>query len=140
MPFYEIVFETGRSSVACYEDDAEAKSALSEHQRRAMSGEVGGPIGAPAERVAAVYIYDEHPNEFNPAQTMSAEVLTKELTNLVKAMGDDNNVVQVDQLVTEVRGLTHPMQDIDPKQPFASRFKMKEDKKLSLTFLEKVGG
>ena len=136
--FYETVFETGRVSVAMYESEAEAKSAIGEQHRRAMNGESAGPLGGPAERIAAVYIYDEHPNNFNVEQTMSADVMEKELSSLVKAMKDDNGVVAIDQLTLGVRGLSHPMVDTLEK-PFDSRFKMKESKKLDLSFLEGVG-
>jgi hypothetical protein len=135
VPFYETVFETGRVSVACYEDDAEAKAAVGEHDRRARAGEVGGPVGQPAERIAAVYVYDEHPNEFNVDQTMSADVLKKELYALVDSAKDTNGVVSVDQFVGKVRGLTHPMVDSLDK-PFESRYKMEQTKRLDLGFLE----
>jgi hypothetical protein len=113
MPFYETVYETGRMSVAEYQDDDEAKSAIGEHHRRAVMGEVGGPIGQPAERIVAVFVYGEHPNEYNPDQTMSADVLEKELAALVKKVKDKNGVVAVDQFVTEVRDLTYPMVPTD---------------------------
>ena len=130
MPFYEVTYETGRVSVACYENDEEAQSALGEQHRRAMNGEPGGPIGGPAERIARVRVYKEHPNEFNPAQKMSADVLESELKSLVKAMSDDNGVVDVSRLAVEVRGLSHPMQVAD--EPFGSVFRMKEDRELKL--------
>ena len=131
MPFYEITYETGRSSVAEYLDDDEAKSAVLAHHERAKNGESGGPVGAPAERIAKVRVYKVHPNELNPEQTVSADVLSKEVAALVKAMADDNGVVSVDQFAIEVRGLTHPM--VQTKEhSFDSNFKMKEDRELSL--------
>jgi hypothetical protein len=137
MPFYETLYETGRMSVACYEDDAEAQSALKNHNDRAKSGESGGPVGQPAERIAAVYIYDKHPNEYNPDQTMSADVAQKEVAALVKAMSDDNGVVNVDRIALAVRDISHPMVVGSTKtEPFASTYKMKEKGKLDLAFLE----
>lgn len=133
MPFYEIVYETGRVSVAYYEDEDEAKSAISAHHQRALDGQPGGPIGAPAERIAAVYAYDKHPNEYNAEQTMSGDVATKEVTSLVKALADDNGVVAIDRLAMEVRNLTHPMNPT--AKGFESQFKMKESSKLTLGFL-----
>ena len=131
--FYEITYETGRCSVAEYADDDEARSALAEHHRRATEGAAGGPLGQPAERIKVVRIYKQHPNEFNPDQTMSADVLKSELGALVDAMADDNGVVNVASFAVEVRALTHPMA---PKEaPFDSEFKMKEDKVLKLDFL-----
>lgn len=139
MPFYELTYETGRVSVACYENDAEAKDAIGAHHARALKGEPGGPIGAPAERVAKVRVYDKHPNEFNPDQTMSADVLKSELEALVVAGEDDNGVVSVDRLAMEVRGLSHPMVNTR-EAAFDSMFKMKEKKELSLDFLNAEGG
>ena len=133
MPFYEIVYETGRMSVAEYADDAEAQSAIKNHHDRAVSGQIGGPVGQPAERIAAVYVYDKHPNEFNPAQTASADVVKKEVAALVDSMKDENGVVAVDLLAMEVRGLSHPM-DMSRKG-FASFYRMKENKSLKLDFL-----
>lgn len=135
MPFYEIVYETGRLSVAQYGDDEEALSAIGEQHRRAKNGEAGGPIGGPAERIRAVYVYDKHPDEYNYDQTMSADVFKKELAARVDAVADENGVVSIDQFVFEVRGIVHPMVDsIDT--PFASRYRMKESKQLDLSSLE----
>lgn len=142
MPYYEVTYETGRCSVAFYSNDDEAQAALGEHHRRAIEGELGGPIGGhdprapgaptwPAERVVLIRMYDKHPNEHNPEQTMSAEVLDKEVAALVKALADDNGVVNVDRLSAEVRGLTHPMY-VDKEHPFDSNFKMKEKRVLTL--------
>lgn len=142
MPFYEVVYETGRMSVAEYADDAEAQSALGEQQRRAVSGEMGGPnAGHPAglegeptwaaERIAKVYVYDKHPNEFNPAQSMSADVLAKQVAALVKSLADENGVVAVDQVAVEVRAITHPMVN-ERAAAHDSMFKMEEDREFEL--------
>lgn len=133
MPYYEVTYETGRVSVASYANDDEAKSALGEHHRRATSGEAGGPLGAPAERVVAVRSYKVHPNEYNPDQTMSGDVLKSEVGGLIDALADENGVVDVSRVAVEVRGLTHPM--TVPEKPFDSIFKMPEDKSLKLDFL-----
>lgn len=133
MPFYEICYETGRMSVAEYASDEEAQSALKAHNDRAVNGELGGPIGQPAERIAAVYVYKQHPNDFNDVQTMSAEVLEKEVGGLIKSLADENGVVAVDQLAVEVRAISHPMQEA--KKPFGSVYRMKEQKSLDLSFL-----
>lgn len=134
--FYEITYETGRVSVAEYESDAEAERALSEHHARAVGGLSGGPLGQPAERIAAVRVYDKHPNEFNPEQTMSGDVVAKEMDAIIKASADENGVVSIDQLALGVRGLSHPMID-ERENAFDSMFKMKEKKSLSLSFLDK---
>lgn len=131
--YVEIVYETGRSSIADYADEAEALSALQAHQDRAMAGESGGPAGAPfipAERIKRVFVYDKHPNEYNAAQTMSSDVLSSELADLVKKMSDDNDVVNVDSLAAEVRGLTHPM--VTDSGPHESNFKMEAKSEITL--------
>jgi hypothetical protein len=133
VPFYEIMFETGRSSVAFYEDDAEAERAIGEHHRRAVNGEAGGPIGAPAERVAKVRVFAKHPNEYNAAQTMSGDVMEKEVSNLIKASVDENGVLSVDQLALQVRGLSHPMV-IGKENTFDSNYLMKPDREMKLDF------
>ena len=133
MPFYEVTFETGRSSVAFYETDAEALAANGEQDRRARNGEPGGPLGVPAERVAKIRVYDKHPNEFNTEQTMSVDVATKEIAQLVKASADENGIVSLPVLALQVGALSHPM--ISSKEnSFDSNFKMKEKKELALAF------
>lgn len=133
--FYETVYETGRVSVAYYGDEAEAQSALAEQHRRAKAGEAGGPLGVPAERIAAVYVYDRHPDDYNPGQTMSADVAKSEVDALITAATNEDGVVSLDQLALAVRGLAHPMVE-GKESSFDSSFKMKEKKKLALAFLE----
>lgn len=134
MPFYEIVYETGRMSVAEYADDKEAEVALSEHHRRAVNGESGGPLGNPAERIKAVYVYKKHPDAFNEDQTMSLDVFTSEVGSLAQGMADENNVVNVAKLGEAVAQLSHPFKS--EREPFDSIYKMKEDKKLKLEFVD----
>lgn len=138
MPFYEVAYETGRTSIMNCESDEEAMSGLMEQHRRAIAGEPGGPTGAPAERVARVFVYDKHPNDFNVEQTMSADVLEKELSALVEKMKDENGVVSVDLLAMEVRALSHPMID-ERESGHSSIFKMKEDRELDMAFLAEAG-
>lgn len=133
MPFYEITFETGRSSVALYKDDAEALAANGEQDRRARAGEPGGPLGVPAERVKCIRVYDEHPNEWNVEQTMSADVATKEVGALIKNLKDENGVVLLPVLAMQVQGLSHPMVS-SKESSFDSNFKMQEKKELALAF------
>ena len=130
MPFYEVVYETGRVSVGEYVDDAEALSAAAEQDRRAREGQQAGPQGGPAERVAKLYKYSSHPNDYNLEQTASADVVEKEVSELVKALKDKNGVVNIDQLALQVRSLSHPM--VDKEHPHDSQFKMKEEKVLTL--------
>lgn len=130
MPFYEIVYETGNMSVAEYADDEEALAAAGAQDARAREGGQAGPQGGPAERVAKLYKYDVHPNEYNAEQTASADVVEKEVAELIKATKDKNGVVNIDQLALSVRGLSHPM--TNPEHAHDSQFKMKEKSVLTL--------
>lgn len=134
--FLEVVYETGRMSVMEVATEEEGKDALRNHDQRARNGESGGPLGQPAERIAAVYMYDVHPNDYNDDQTMSADVAEKEIAALIKEAKDENGVVSLDQLALGVRGLTHPMNEKVDLSGFASRYRIKETKKLDLAFLE----
>jgi len=135
--FAEIVYETGRMSVGQYDSEGELKSALKAHNDRAKAGEPGGPVGQPAERIAAVYTYDSHPDGYNVEQTASADVVEKEVAELVKKMKDKNGVVAIDALSLAVRDLSHPMkQGTDRADAFSSFYKTKEQGSLNLDFLE----
>jgi len=135
VPFYEIEYETGRMSVANYEDDAQAEAAIGEQNRRALVGEPNGPNGGPAERIKKVYVYSKHPDSYNEGQTMSADVATKEVGDLIESLKDENGVVSITQLAEAVGGLSHPF--VISKQPFESSYKMEHDKELDLAFLDK---
>jgi len=138
MPYYELTFEPGTSSVAFYEDDAEMQRAVGDHHRRAVNGELFCKVAPTAERIKVVRVYDEHPNEYNPANALPADQVESELKALVKAMSDKNGVVAVDQLALAVRGLTHP--HVETKEStFDSNFKMAEKNTASLDFLESDG-
>lgn len=130
MPFYEVIYETGRQSVGQYENDEEALAATGAHHDRAVNGLPGGPVGAPAERVKRILKYDKHPGDWNPTNTLSKDVLMKELDELATAMADENGVVHVGQFAMEVRNLTHPM--VQPEGSFDSQYKMKEAAELKL--------
>jgi hypothetical protein len=130
MPFYEIVYETGNVSVGAYEDDAAALAATGEQDRRAREGESAGPQGGAAERVAKIYKYAKHPNDYNPDQTMNADQLKSEFEALLAAMQDENGTVNIDQLALEVRALSSP--STVKEHPHDSQFKMKEEKVLTL--------
>ena len=136
MPFYELTFEPGTSSVAFYDSEDEMKAAVAAHHQRALKGEPGGPIGQPAERVVAVRQYDEHPNDYNLADTLSADVAKSEVDALIKAGAASNDgVIPMGQLAVEVRRLTDPMV-VAKENAFDSNFKMKEKANLKLDFLE----
>ena len=134
--FVEVIYETGINSVACYDTEDEALSALKAHTDRAKAGLSGGPVGAPhipAARVKKALVYDKHPNDYNVEQTLSADEVSAALADLVKKFSDKNGVVNVSVLADEVRGLTHPMVNSGPQE---SNFKMQESKELDLSYLE----
>lgn len=79
MPFYEIIYENGDHSVACYDNEEEMLSAVKEHHDRAKNGlrgnpegtltETGTPVGAVAAiRVARVLEYEDHPGNTHDKQ------------------------------------------------------------------------
>lgn len=147
MPYYEVTYETGRTSVANYENEAEAQSALKAHNDRAKTGQPGGPvadhpIGAagvpdwPAERIVAVRVYSKHPDDYNTEQTATVEVVTTEIQEQVEKLADENGVVNLQSLANEVRGLSHPMVT-ERDSSFDSVYKMANDLgDMPLGFLE----
>lgn len=127
MSFYEIVYETGAHSVVSGASDKEALSGIKEQHRRAVNGEEGGPAGHPAERVKAVYKYDSHPGSLGEENTLSSEVASKQLSDLVKNSADDNGVVDMGALASSVRALVDPVDSAAvAKSRHASMFKAKE--------------
>jgi hypothetical protein len=124
MPFYEVIYETGDYSVAQYDDDEEAVRALSAHHTRAVKGEKfqtrspqDTPAG-PATRIKRVLKYDDHPNEFNPAGLINAEVANKVVANV--GLGDQ---VSVHEATAALRDELSPTVDSEPHE---SNFKMQE--------------
>jgi hypothetical protein len=134
--FLEVVYETGRMSVMEVDSEEEGKEGILAHHMKAIKGEPGGPLGQPAERIAAVYVYDEHPASLGEDQTMSAEVAEKELSDILKKTKDKDGVVSIDQVIVGLRRAVHPMVEQSDLDGFGSRFKMKENKKLDMSFLE----
>jgi hypothetical protein len=133
--FVEVVFETGRSSIMQVESEEEALAGMAEQHRRAKMGEPAGPQGGPAERVVKAFVYDRHPDDWNAADTLTADELKKTLPKLIEALADDNGVVPVGQLSSEVRGLTHPM--LNMSGPHDSNFRMPEKKTIEGSVIDK---
>jgi hypothetical protein len=125
MPFYEIIYETGTKSVVYNDSEEEMLEGVKAQHQRALKGEPGGPTGHPAERVVKIEVYEKHPNEYNVEQVMSAEVMTKEVTELIKSKADAGSV-SIPEIANAVRGLSHPM--LDEAGPHESIFKMKSVK------------
>ncbi len=124
MKFYEIIYETGNYSVAAYEDDDEAIRAISNHHRRATSGELAqesNPQMGPAERVVKVLKYDEHPANFNEAQVVTTTDVTKAVSDAVESK-KVGNLVSAPEIAAVVREMTSPLND-NPA-PHKSKYKM----------------
>jgi hypothetical protein len=109
MPYYEVVFETGRTSVGFAADDEEALSGAREHDKRAREGQQGGPQGGPAERIVKLFKYDKHPDDYNSDQTASADVVASELTGILDDLKDSNGVVNLQAVAQSVQALSHPL-------------------------------
>jgi hypothetical protein len=132
LPFVEIIYETGNSGVAYYETEEEAKSAIDAHHKRAIDGTPGGPIGAPAERIKRALVYDKHPNDFNTADTLSADEAKAAINDLIDAGAKSNDgVIPVGELAVQVRRLTDPMK-YGKENRFDSNFVMQEQGELDL--------
>lgn len=130
MPFYEVIYETGSKSVAFADSDEEMARGLAAQETRARSGLPGGPTGHPAERIADVLVYDKHPNELNPAQTVSAEVAKKIVADSLKKVEDENGVVALHDLTQDILTAANPSVDGEDARPLESMYKMKESRKL----------
>jgi len=125
--YAEVIYETGSKSVMCVKDEAELMEGLRAHQQRAVDGEAGGPTGAPAERIKQVLVYDKHPDDLNPDQTVSAEVALEE----IKAALKGKDAVQVHELAALVRNLSSPVVPLDEDGRHNSMYRMKEQKVLT---------
>lgn len=124
--FYEIVYEDGTVSVADYPDDDAAKTAVYEQHNRAKSGAKNGPQEGTATRVARVYVYANHPGDLGADDTLSSD----EVSAALKAMLKDIDVVNIGVLATNIRRLTHPMND--DAEVHGSKFRQEADYELEL--------
>lgn len=133
MPFYETVFENGDKAVAEYNDDAEALGAATEHHLRATQGmpaNMSLDPGDPARSIAASRVvhllkYDQHPDDYNPTQTVEV----KDAVEVVKAAGNElgmGGLVGVHDLANAIRNMSSPV--ADEVGPHDSMYKMKEEK------------
>jgi hypothetical protein len=152
LPYYEVIYEDGSHSIAQYDDDDEALSAINAHVERAKQGIPGTAANStprvdldiatlpveqqrwPAQRVAKVYVYDEHPADYaDHASTLSADVAKKTVADLVAKLQDSNGVVGVADLAN---ALMATMQPRKPEEELASAhdstYKMKESRELAL--------
>jgi|SRR6266576_1208971 len=133
MPWYEIVYETGNHSVAFYGSDDEANVALNAHQERARSGETATPqstertdIGAipsaptswPAERIAKVYKYDDHPANFG----IGEQVPIGDLSATLESAQTEQGLVSVPVAAAAIRAASSPL--TTPQGPHDSMYAM----------------
>jgi hypothetical protein len=152
MPFYEIIYESGEHSIAFYENDDEAQSAIGAHVGRAKAGEPGSPQSTArtdltpeespipvsqqrwaAQRVAKVLVYDEHPADYaEQASNISAEVAQKTAADCINEVKDTNGVVNIQQLAAALLETTAPRMLDDETGAHESNYKMKETKELKL--------
>lgn len=134
MPYYEIIYETGEHSIACYEDDDEALSATGEQNRRATAGEKASSTrtdGPPATRIVRVLKYDNHPADYNTMQVLNA----KQVDSTVHSVADNTGIINVPELVSRLRDKVSPLQESDPHE---SNYKMEESTELDLPWIEKA--
>ena len=127
MPFYEVVYEDGSHSVGAYDSDEEATTAVEAHHQRAVNGEKSlssDPSSPPAVRVKHVFVYDEHPNEYNPDQNVASD---EALTFVKDFLKDRAGVVNVQELAAGLRDMSNPMVESGPHE---SNYKMQEGKEL----------
>lgn len=126
----EVIFETGSKSVLDNVTEDELKSFLTEHNRRAQAGDVGGPTGHPAERISKVLLYDQHPATYNPGAKVSADALA----TLIDGMKDANGQVDSAQLIAAINDEISPTYPQDQGR-HESIYKMPETGELDLSFL-----
>lgn len=136
MPFYEVIYETGSKSVAFADSDEEMARGLENQHTRAKSGLPGGPTGHAAERIAKVLVYDKHPDNLNPSQTVSADVAKKVVDAAVKSVEDENGVVALHDLSLNILGSANPAVDGKDMQQLESMYKMKEQRALDSSLWE----
>jgi hypothetical protein len=106
--FYEIIYEDGSFSVANYESDEEATSAIEATHNRAVNGGrslESVPNSPAAVRVVKVLKYKEHPGDLYASQELPVAVVKERVAELLKG-GKEVNVAE---LTAELRNLTSPM-------------------------------
>jgi hypothetical protein len=126
--YYEVIYETGAHSIASYDDDEQALSALNAHQERAKAGLpalAGSDV--PAERIARVLVYDHHPADYNLGQQVPAQDLANTLANMTDADG----LVNVPEVAAAVRNSTSPF--VAQEGAHDSSYAMPSSRELSWT-------
>lgn len=105
--YYEILYETGAHSVACYEDDEEMLAAVTAHHARATNGELGLNVagGHNAERIVKVLKYEVNPGEGVPVDQKTA---LKLVADTVEEHTADNGAVDLVGLAQVLRDAASP--------------------------------
>jgi|SRR6187549_2592922 len=124
--FYELIFESGAHSVACYDSEEEMLLAVGAQHLRATKGEDGGPAGNNAERIVKVLEYANHPGDGFANQ--SSDVVKKELESAMKEL-DDGGTVDIMALSEAVKEIGNPT--VAEPGRHDSMFKAKEDKEFT---------
>ena len=134
MPFYEVVYETGEHSVAQYDSDEEAQSALATQHERATQGQPGGPDGTqwPAIRIKRVLVYPFHPTDFGAGQEVPSATLLERVQQAIKD-NEKDGTVQVHVVAAAVRDLSSPVVSTKPG-PFESSYKAPVERELEVTW------
>lgn len=137
VPYFEVLYENGEHSIAEYEDENEAVSAVTAHHERAVKGEpamldTGDSRMPPAVRVVKVLMYDAHPADWMVEQTASADEIIARVKELTK--GED--VVFVPDAVSHLRSMTNAFKD-DPGGNADSNYRAEPVKELKLPFADK---
>lgn len=126
MPFYEIIYENGEHSIAENVGDDGALSGIKEQHRRAVSGELGGPAGQPAQRIKRVLVFDMHPASFTPLVT------TDDAAAAVASVAT-GDLIDVEVAAQVVRGLRSP---VVVSEPHESNYKMTPNRELAASAWE----
>lgn len=153
MPYAEVIFEPGASSVLYFESEDELKGFLLEHNNRAIAGQPGAPQdqveradldpsdfaimpsldrmkSRPAERVSRVLIYENH-----PAELYNSRVSADTVNSLVAGMASDDGTIDHEQLVRALRDEASPVYPLDQGQ-HESLYKTEASGEMDLAFLE----
>lgn len=127
MPFYELIYETGAHSIAFADSDADVLRGVKAQHERALTGDVGGPSGHPAERVKRVLKYDRHPADLNPGAVISEADLSAAVEGFVerKAIGGE---VSVNELKAALDAVVSPVVHSGPHE---SNYAMAERNELA---------
>lgn len=131
MTTYEIIWENGEHSLACYDSEEEMLLAVKAQHDRAKAGEDGGPAGNAATRVAKVFEYESDPAEVE--DSLSKDVAKTELNAMIDEAADENGVVFLPDLLGIVDNLRSSMVSSGPHE---SNYKAESVKEFSVEDVE----